>query len=203
MKLITRSPRRMIMTAAVAGAAILLPAIALASSGTATSSSTGTSSSRSSANAAAATPSCHRVNLRAWLAIPAGITNATNFYDLEISNISGHACTLYGFPGVSATRANGRQLGSAAMRRVDFPAAQLVTLAPGGTAHDLLYIDDAGNVPTSICHPATAAGLRVYAPGDYAPLGFPFSFPACARRGPIFMAVTPMVAGTGIPGDLR
>lgn len=194
MKLITRSPRRMVMTAAVAGAAILLPAIALASSGSAT------SSSRSSANAAAATPACHRANLRAWLAIPAGITNATHYYDLEISNISGHACTLYGFPGVSASRANGKQMGSAAMRRVS-PAAQLVTLAArGGTAHDLLYIDDAGNVPSALCHPATAAGLRVYAPGDYQALGFPFSFPACARRGPAYMAVTPMVAGPGIPG---
>jgi hypothetical protein len=194
MKLIT--PRRLIMTAAVAGAAILLPAIALASSGSAT------SSSRSSANVAAATPACHRADLRAWLAIPAGITSATHYYDLEISNLSGHACTLYGFPGVSASRANGKQMGSAAMRMVS-PAAQLVTLAArGGTAHDLLYIDDAGNVPSAICHPATAAGLRVYAPGDYQSLGFPFSFPACARRGPIYMAVTPMVAGTGIPGDL-
>jgi hypothetical protein len=44
--------------------------------------------------------------------------------------------------------------------------------------------------------------LRVYAPGDYAALGFPFSFPACAKRGPFFMAVSPMVAGTGIPGGL-
>jgi hypothetical protein len=198
MKLITRSPRRMVMTAAVAGAAILLPAIALASSGSAT------SSSRSSAHVEAATPACHRANLEAWLAIPAGFTNATNYYDLEISNLSGHACTLYGFPGVSASRANGKQLGSAAMRIKTSPAPQLVTLpARGGTAHDLLYIDDAGNVPASLCHPATAAGLRVYAPGDYQSLGFPFSFPACARRGPLYMALTPMVAGTGIPGDLR
>jgi len=195
MKLITRSPRRMIMTAAVAGAAVLLPAIALASSGSAA------SSGQSSAKADAATPACHRVNLRAWLAIPAGITSSTHYYDLEISNISGHACTLYGFPGVSATRANGRELGSPAMRMVS-PAAQLVTLEPAGTAHDVLSIDDAGNVPSSICHPATAAGLRVFAPGDYQSLGFPFSFPACARRGPIYMSVTPMVAGAGIPGDL-
>jgi len=196
MKLITRSPRRMVMTAAVAGAAILLPAIALASSGSAT------SSSRSSARSEAATPACHRANLRAWLAIPAGVSDSTNYYDLEISNLSGHACTLYGFPGVSATRANGKRLGSAAMRRVS-PAAQLVTLAArGGTAHDLLYIDDAGNVPAALCHPATAAGLRVWAPGDYQSLGFSFSFPACARRGPAYMAVTPMVAGPGIPGDL-
>jgi hypothetical protein len=198
MKLITRSPRRMVMTAAVAGAAILLPAIALASSGSAT-----TSASRSSAQVEATAPACHRAILQAWLAIPGGITTATKFYDLEISNISRHACTLFGFPGVSATRANGRQLGSAAMRIKTSPAAQLVTLPPGGTAHDLLYIDDAGNVPSALCHPATAAGLRVYAPGDYQSQGFPFSFPACARRGPTYMAVTPMVAGTGIPGDLR
>jgi hypothetical protein len=197
MKLITRSPRRMVMTAAVAGAAILLPAIALASSGSVT------SSGQPTARVAATAPNCHRANLQAWLAIPAGITNATHYYNLEISNLSGHACTLYGFPGVSASRANGKRLGSAAMRITTSAPAQLVTLAPGGTAHDLLYIDDAGNVPTSLCHPTTAAGLRVYAPGDYQSLGFPFSFPACARRGPIYMAVTPMVAGTGIPGDLR
>lgn len=177
------------------------------SSGSATSSS-GTaarpagSHAGSTAHAAAATAavsSCPRTDLVAWLAIPrTGISNESNFYDLEISNVSGHACTLYGYPGVSALRANGSQLGSAAGRGGG--TKLLVTLAPGGTAHATLYIDYAGDYLPSDCHPTTAALVRVFAPGDYASMQFPFTFPACAKRGPVYLNVSTVVAGTGVPG---
>jgi hypothetical protein len=158
-----------------------------------------TGSTAHATTATATVSSCPRADLTAWLAIPrTGLSNESNFYDLEISNISDHACTLYGYPGVSATGANGRQLGSAAGRAGG--TKLLVTLAPGGTAHATLYIDYKGDVPASACHPATADGLRVYAPGDYASIQFPFSFPACAKRGPVYLSVSTVVAGTGIPG---
>jgi Protein of unknown function (DUF4232) len=158
-----------------------------------------TGSANHTATVATAVPGCLRTDLAAWLALPrTGFSNASNFYDLEISNVSAHACSLYGYPGVSALRTNGSQLGSAAGRAGGTKV--LVTLAPGGTAHATLYISYSGDYPASACHPATAGLLRVYAPGDYASMEFAFSFPACARRGPVYLGVSTMTAGTGVPG---
>jgi len=174
------------------------------SAGSATGSHPGSAGSHSgsatrTSTVATAGPSCLRTDLTAWLAIPrTGFSNASNFYDLEISNVSSHACTLYGYPGVSALRADGSQLGSAAGRAGG--TKELVTLAPGGTAHATLYIDYAGDTTASACHPTTAALLRVFAPGDYASIQFAFSFPACARRGPVYLNVSTVTAGTGVPG---
>jgi hypothetical protein len=218
--------RRAFATTALTAAAIALSTVSLAacdsfgsptatgssgpaagSSGSSTGSTGATAGSTraaaaSTAHTAAATAAvsgCPRADLAAWLAIPrSGFSNASNFYDLEISNVSGHACTLYGYPGVSATGANGSQLGSAAGRAGS--TKQLVTLAPGGTAYATLYIDYKGDYPASACHPTTAAGLRVYAPGDYASIQFAFSSPACAKRGPVYLHVSTVVAGTGVPG---
>lgn len=75
-----------------------------------------------------------------------------------------------------------------------------LSLAPRGTAHATVYIDNSGDRSASACHPTTAASLRVFAPGDYASIQIPFSFPACARRGPVYLHVSTVVAGTGVPG---
>jgi len=192
MKLISKSPRRMIMTAAVAGAAILLPAIALASSAGSGSAATGTQSH------AVAAPRCARNWLTAWAGVPGGATAGSTYYQLEISNVSGHTCTLYGFPGVSALGSGGRQLGSAAGRSGH--AGPTVTLRHYQTAHVVLQVTDVGNFSRAACHPATADALRVYAPGDYSSMKFPFSFTACARRGPVYLHVSTTISGTGIPG---
>jgi hypothetical protein len=193
MKLITRSPRRMIMTAAIASTAILLPAVALASSAGSDSAAT------PSQPRAVAQPHCARSRLTSWMGVPGGATAGSTYYQLEISNVSGRTCTLYGFPGVSALGGGGRQLGSAAARNVGYTEST-VTLRPGQTAHVELQITDVGNFSRSACHPTTADALRVYAPGDYASMKFPFSFPACARKGPVYLHVSTTIAGTGIPG---
>ncbi len=188
--------RHTVAVAAAVSAAILLPAIALASSGSAA------APSRSAANTTAAagrTGRCLRSQLVAWIGIPrTGITNAANLYDLEISNISNSTCTLYGYAGVSAVTASGRQIGDAAIRAGG--NSKLITLTPGGTAHAILSIDYAGDMLPSQCHPTIAYGLRVYAPNDYSSMEFPFSFPACAKREFSYLGVFTTVAGTGIPG---
>lgn len=187
--------RHTVTAAAAISAAVLLPTIALASSGSAT-----TATRSAASTTVAGSGRCLRSQLVAWLGIPrTGFSNEKNFYDLEISNISSSTCTLYGYPGVSAVNAKGKQLGSAAFRDGGFEA--LVTLAPGDTAHALLFIDYKGDVPASQCHPTVAYGLRVYAPGDYSSMEFPFSLPACAKRGPSYLAIGTTVANTGIPGD--
>ena len=179
---------RRAVVAATACTAILFPAMALASPG-----------SPPAATTATVIPRCHRAALTAWLGLPRGFTNGSNYYQLEISNISGAACTLYGYPGVSAVNAHGRQLGSAAAREHTVPT-RLVTLAPGATAHAVLSISHIYDFGPAICHPATAVRLRVYAPGDYFALELPFSFRACTKRGLAYLHVTTTVAGAGIPG---
>ena len=60
----------------------------------------------------AAVPRCSTSDLVAWL--PNGEGNGAAggiFYSLSLTNISGHACTVFGFPGVSAVNTNGRRLG--------------------------------------------------------------------------------------------
>jgi hypothetical protein len=188
--------RNTVIAAATVSAAILLPTIALASSGSAAAPS-GTAAN--TAATASGSGRCLRSQLVTWLGIPRdGFSNENNFYDLEISNISDRTCTLYGYPGVSAVNARGRQIGDAASRDGGFEA--LVTLTPDGTAHALVFIDYKGDFRPSQCHPTTASGLRVYAPGDFASTVVPFSFPACAKRGAPYLGVSTTVAGTGIPG---
>jgi len=190
MKLI---PRRTMMAAAVASAAILLPAVALASSSGSGSAATATQPR------AVAQPQCARNWLTSWAGVPGDATAGSTYYQLEISNVSGHTCTLYGFPGVSALGGGGKQLGSPAARNPGFTELT-VTLQPYQTAHAVLQITDVGNFSRAACHPATADALRVYAPGDYASIKFPFSFRACARKGPVYLHVTTTISGTGIPG---
>ena len=120
-------------------------------------------------------------------------------YQLELSNVSGRACTLYGYPGVSAAGPGGHQLGSAAGRDRGDPV-RLITLGRGATAHVLLRITDVGNYPAASCHPATAVALQVYPPNDFGPLRVPLSFRACPARGPVYPHVRATVTGTGIPG---
>jgi Protein of unknown function (DUF4232) len=185
--------RRGVTATAIASAAILLPAVALASSA-------GTSvSSAASAPKVAAQGRCVRGYLTSWIGVPGGQTAGSTYYQLEISNISGATCTLYGFPGVSARGGGGKLLGSPAGRAPGHTEL-LVTLAPYQTAHVILQITDVGNFSPSACHPTNAFSLRVYAPGDYSWMEFPFSFQACAKPGPIFMHVSTTIAGTGIPG---
>jgi hypothetical protein len=110
-------------------------------------------------------PRCATDGLVIWLDTQASRAAGSTYYKLELTNLSGHACTLLGYPGVSAVDLNGHQLGSAASRNSAHPA-RLVTLASGATAVAVLQIVDAHNFPGATCRPATAAGPRVYPPGQ-------------------------------------
>ena len=95
--------------------------------------------------------------------IPAGGT----VYTLEFTNISARACSLYGYPEVSAyagTPAAGTQIGSSAVRDTSVRAYP-VTLAPGATAHAVLRIGT-GQFQTTACAQVTAPELRVMLPGE-------------------------------------
>lgn len=182
---LTTRLRRGIIAASIASAAVALPTVALASSA-----HPGTTAKTTAVHR------CHQSQLRAWLGIPGSGAAGSTFYELELSNISGQACTLYGYPGVSALT-SGHQDGSAADRNTSHRST-LVLLTPGATSHVTLQITDASNFST--CQSVTANGLRVYAPGDYSSLLIPFSLPACSNAGPVYLHVSATVPGTGIPG---
>jgi hypothetical protein len=189
--------QRRVLAAAVTCAAVLMPTAALAMPGHPAAHAAALG--HRPASAASATPRCASSGLRVWLGVPGEGAAGSIFYELELSNISNHTCTLFGFPGVSAEGLGGSRLGSPAGRS-NLDPENLVTLARGATSHVFLQIVDVGVFPPSSCDPVTAIGLRVFAPNTATAAIVPFSFQACKKQGPIFLRVTATVAGTGIPG---
>jgi hypothetical protein len=188
MNLTTRAARRGVAAAAMIAAAILVPTAALATSG------------RPAAPASTVAPKCATAALSAWMPRLGSGYAGSAVYELEISNISARACTLYGFPGVSALGSNGHQLGSPASWDHAHPS-RMATLSPGATAHAVLRIVDVsvfGN-PKQPCHPTQAAALRIIPPNDRTSIEIPFSFNACATPGPIYLSVRTTQSGAGIP----
>jgi uncharacterized protein DUF4232 len=114
------------------------------------------------------------------------------YYTLQFTNLSGHACTLRGYPGVSAVSLKGRQLGSPA--RWGTSPATTVTLAGGATGYAVLQYSDvvtSGSGPQP-CDAVTAAGLRVYPPDQTASKIVPFPLTACTRSGLAYLGVAPV-----------
>ena len=149
--------------------------------------------------AAAPTPRCTAAGLEIWLGVGGGGGQAgSTAYPMEFTNVSGHACHLFGFPGVSAEVA-GHQAGTAAQREHSTPE-RTVTLRAGATAHTVVQIADVSAFPSSSCKPVTAGGLTVYAPGAVNAAEIPFRFRACSAKGPRFLSVQPVQARVGVPG---
>jgi hypothetical protein len=135
-----------------------------------------------------------------WLNTTGNGAAGSSYYNLNLTNLSSHSCTLFGYPGVSAITQAGIQLGSSAGRDAQH-ASTRVTLASARTAKGfetstarntatvILQIAVAENFPASVCSPITAAGLRVYPPGQKESTVVPFPFVACAKAGPQFLHV--------------
>ena len=159
-----RRPRRATtaVTAVAAIAALALPA--------------GSAAQRAHTTSVGACPAS---GLVAWLDTNGNGAAGTIFYTLHLTNLSGHRCTVHGYPGVSPAALSGRQIGPAALR--SGMTAHTVTLANGAGAKANLGIAEAGNFPPSHCRQTTAAGLRVFAPGSTVARFVPFPFAACTR----------------------
>jgi hypothetical protein len=162
------------------------------------STSAGTGTATTPGSPSSTTSRCATSALAVWLGVgEGGGTAGSTFYPLELTNVSTHACHLFGFPGVSAWR--GSQLGSPAQRN-HAVLEHTVTLLPRETAHAVLQISDVNNFSRTQCKPATAFGLKVIPPGETTSAGIPFSFRACSKAGPVYLSVQPMQAGVGVPG---
>jgi hypothetical protein len=115
---------------------------------------------------------------------PASGTAGSFYYPLQFTNVSGSACTMYGYPGVAfVTGPGGKTIGGPAVRDPAFPR-ELVTLVPGAVAHASLQVAIAANYPANICDPVTAHWLQVYPPNQYTALYLPFTAQTCTGSIP-------------------
>jgi Protein of unknown function (DUF4232) len=206
--------RRAAIVAAAAGAAGLVTACGTAAAPgaaptktvTATAAATGSPSAASSPSptpaaaggttgAAAGPGACVSSDLQA--SIGQGGAAAGTFYQLIVlTNTSGSACTLYGYPGVSfVTGQGGAVIGAPATRNALIPDT-LVTLSSGGTASALVGVADTGNFPPSVCKPGKADWLQIYPPGAFGALYVQLGSSVCTRPGEKFMTVTAVHAGS-------
>jgi Domain of unknown function (DUF4232) len=173
------SPKRLASVVAVACAAALAPVAALAAT---------------ASPAAASTPRCTTGGLVIWMDTQGNGAAGSIFYTLRFTNLSGHACTLRGYPGVSAVSLGGRRLGSPAAWGP--PGAHLVRLANDATAYAVLDYSDVitSNGGPRPCDSATAAGLRIYPPDQTTSKIVPFPLKVCTRRGLVYMGVRSLQA---------
>ncbi len=192
MKYHATTARRLIAVAAAAVAGLAISSAAYAAT------------SSPAAPAATAIPPCAAAlgqygNVSVWVAVGQGNgTAGTTYYPLEFTNTSGHACSLYGYPGVSAISRTGQQLGTPAAWS-SLSGAQRVVLAPGATAHTILAYHDVGAYPPRVCDPvSTTFELRIYPPDQRTATYAAFDFEACSHPGAAYMSITePIRAGAG------
>jgi hypothetical protein len=152
----------------------------------------------SAGTAGASTPNCTTSGVVVWVTnSPGGAAAGTDYFDLEFTNLSGHACTVTGYAGVSAVNLAGQQVGSPAERNAQH-SPHPITLANGGSARMVLGIVDVGNFPPSRCHSVIAAGLRVYPPGQTASRVVPFPFGACSRTGTTYLTIEAAQKGNSV-----
>lgn len=142
--------------------------------------------------AGASAAPCASSNLIVWLPNGQGSGAAGSvFYKLRITNGGSAACTLTGFPKVSAVNLKGQTIGKPATKEAGQKAAT-VKLAAGGSASFQLRVVEPGNFSPADCHPANAAGLRVSPPGAGGAKLVPLPFQTCAKPTQPVLAVGPV-----------
>ena len=108
---------------------------------------------------------CTTKGLRVSLTGGEGAAGST-YYELTLTNTSGHPCRTGGFGGVSLVGdGNGTQIGAPA-DRTEPGKVRAITLRPDGRATATLRVTNAENYSPSKCDPAAAEGFRVYPPNE-------------------------------------
>ena len=121
---------------------------------------------------------------------PANGTAGTTFYALKFVNTGKLGCTLSGYPGVSAVTGSGQQIGSPASRIPS--SSKTVTLLSGKSASAQVGIVETGNFDPSQCAPVTAAGLKVFPPGQTRAVTIKKTFSTCSSTTVISLTVSPV-----------
>jgi uncharacterized protein DUF4232 len=122
----------------------------------------------------------------------------------EFTNVSPAACSLRGYPSVSAYGAGGKALGRpagdepASGSAAGQPAPGVVVLRPGATAQAAVDVSVAA-LGAQSCHPVAAAGLRIAPPGGPSGRSVPSPLTACSAAGqgaPVFLRVPSVEAAS-------
>jgi Protein of unknown function (DUF4232) len=187
MKLTFRVSRRILGGAALIASAALLPGTALAA--TASPAAT-TARTTAAAQPSWFAPRCLITQTRVSLG-PGDAAAGTVFYALRFTNISRRTCGMIGYPKTYAEYQDGKVIGNAS-RKIRGPQ-RWFAVTPGATVHSVLGIAEAGNICSK---PVWAAGMRVFAPGQFASSWLNFKFQACHGHVTV-MSVTPVVWGKG------
>lgn len=172
---------------------------ASASPGGATAASSGSGASApgssESGSSGPGTSACATTDLKASVGAGQGAAGS-DYTAIDFTNVGGHSCTLYGYPGMSLTSSSGRQIGAAATRdRTRAP--MLVTLAPGATANAVLRVTVAQNYPTGTCGPVPATSLRIYPPNQTRALRVPYRTTGCSKSTVRLLSVSVVTPGAG------
>jgi hypothetical protein len=152
-------------------------------------------------------PACPTSGLEAWLGLGTaggmGMSAARGtYYTLEFTNVSHRTCSLYGYPQVSAymdSRTTGDQIGSVAIRNTSV-RPKPVMLAPGATAHSVLWVGGTGGTQPVGCARVTAEELRVTLPRQGRSAFVPVHIPVCSGTGHASLSVQAIQARPGGPG---
>ena len=121
---------------------------------------------------------CTTAQLVVWLDTQGSGAAGSVYYQVEFTNQGAHACSLLGYPGVSAVNLAGQQLGTPANKNVT-TLPKTITVGVAKTVSATLQITDTGVYAPSICRPVQAAGIRVYPPGQRAAKIAPYPFMTC------------------------
>ena len=151
---------------------------------------------------------CATSGLEAWLGLGTAATGGTGetgirpaagtYYTLEFTNVSDRACSLFGYPEVSAYVDSPKAriaIGGAAARDT-LVQPHPVMLAPGATAHAALRVI----VRPANCAKVTAEELRVALPRQDRPAIVPVHITVCAQKGQVSLTVQAIQARPGVPG---
>jgi Protein of unknown function (DUF4232) len=196
---LSRAGRRAVVVAGTAVAGLAITSAAFAASSSAASAGPG-----AARVASAAIPKCAALGQHGYVSVwvadgQANGAAGTIYYPLEFTNLSGHSCSMHGFPGVSAISRSGRQLGSPARWRSGGGTPRTVIVRPGATVHATLAYSDAVVGSVTGCDPvSTTSELRIYLPDQRsATFAFFFDLTACSHAGPIYLGVGPIKPGVG------
>jgi uncharacterized protein DUF4232 len=153
---------------------------------------TALASSGSAAQASHRAATCAAAKTRVWYGEPVGVAAGHSYLEVQLSNIGRSTCSFFGYPGVSALKSSGTEVGKPARHT---GTKITVTLAPGATAHFVVTVTDA----SLICaHPVRATQIRVFPPGQFHAQIVPLVTEQCVGRS--VMSVDAVHSRAGIPG---
>ncbi|MCW2898360.1 MAG: hypothetical protein JWO67_625 [Streptosporangiaceae bacterium] len=115
---------------------------------------------------------------------------------VRFTNVSGHPCTVQGFPGVSyVAGGDGHQVGAPAARTGSGGTA--IGLADGQTASTTVGMVNVHNYSTAKCKPEAIRGFRVYVPEERAAKFVQLNGTGCANAKVRQLTVKALQAGRG------